>query len=81
VQKEQKRLLELIDRFPGRRIAVWGDYILDEYLFDPGYDFERGKRYLLGAAAFDRENGLLYIVERMADEAERSLIHVFQVSP
>jgi len=54
---------------------------LNEFLFDPGFDFERGKRYLLGAAAFDRENGLLYIVERMADEDERSLIHVFQVSP
>ena len=33
VHKEHKRLLDLIDRFPGRRIAVWGDYILDEYLF------------------------------------------------
>ncbi len=33
MHKEQKRLLELIDRFPGRKIAVWGDYILDEYLF------------------------------------------------
>ena len=52
---------------------------LDEYLFDPGYDYERGKRYLLGAAAFDRENALLYVIERLADEDERSLVHVFQV--
>lgn len=50
---------------------------LDDFLFDPGFDYERGKRYLLGAAAFDRQNGLLYIVERMADENERSLIHAF----
>ena len=52
---------------------------LDEYLFDPVFDFERGNRYLLGAAAFDRENGLLYVIERMADEDERSLVHVFRV--
>jgi len=52
---------------------------LDDYLFDPGFDYERGKRYLLGAAAYDRQNGLLYIVERMADENERSLIHVFRL--
>ncbi|MFQ5420180.1 MAG: hypothetical protein ACE5EY_07440, partial [Anaerolineae bacterium] len=52
---------------------------LDEYLFDPGFDLERGKRYLIGAVAFDRENGRLYIIERMADENEKSLVHVFQV--
>jgi hypothetical protein len=54
---------------------------LDNYLYDPGFDYERGKRYLLGAAAFDRENGLLYIIERLADEDDRSLIHVFRISP
>lgn len=54
---------------------------LDNSLYDPGFDYERGKRYLLGAAAFDRENGLLYIVERLADEDDRSLIHVFNISP
>ena len=32
----------------------------------------------VGAAAFDRERGLLYIVEPLADE-DRSLIHVWQV--
>jgi len=53
--------------------------VLDEYLYDPGFDYERYKRYILGAVAFDRENGILYIVERLADE-DRSLIHVFRVS-
>ncbi|MEA3438767.1 MAG: hypothetical protein U9R58_00625 [Chloroflexota bacterium] len=52
---------------------------LDGYLFDPGFNYERQKRYLLGAAAFDRENGLLYIIERMADDDERSLIHIFRL--
>ena len=51
---------------------------IDDYLLDPGYDHERQKRYLVGAAAFDRENGYLYIMERRADE-ERSIVHVFQV--
>jgi hypothetical protein len=54
---------------------------IDDRLFDPGFDFERGKRYLLGAAAFDRERGLLYLVERMvAQDDDRSLIHVFRVA-
>lgn len=51
---------------------------LDSYLFDPGFNYERGKRYLLGAVTFDREQGYLYIIERQADE-EKSLIHVFQI--
>ncbi|MBD3414763.1 MAG: hypothetical protein GF421_10075 [Candidatus Aminicenantes bacterium] len=29
----KKKLLEIIDSFHGKKIAVWGDYILDEYLF------------------------------------------------
>jgi hypothetical protein len=53
---------------------------IDDRLFDPGFDLRRGKRYLLGAAAFDRENGLLYVVERMAEEDEKSLIHVWRVA-
>lgn len=52
---------------------------LDEYLYDPGFDFERAKRYLVGAAAFDQDHGLLYVVERMVDEDDRSLIHVFGI--
>jgi len=51
---------------------------IDQYLFDPGFDYERGKRYLLGASAFDRENGILYVMERLADE-DRSLVHVWKI--
>jgi hypothetical protein len=51
---------------------------LDPYLFDPGFDLERDKRYLVGALAFDRVNGILYVVERRAD-GDKSLVHVFRV--
>lgn len=53
--------------------------LLDGYLFDPGFDHPRQKRYLLGACCFDRERGLMYIVERRADESDKSLIHVFSI--
>jgi len=33
VNKEKKKLLNLVDNFPGKKIAVWGDFILDEYLY------------------------------------------------
>jgi hypothetical protein len=52
--------------------------VLDEFLFDPQLDHANYKRDLVGAAAFDREHGLLYIIERMADEY-KSVIHVWQV--
>ncbi len=52
---------------------------LDQYLFDPGFDLERAKRYLLGAVAFDRARGYLYIIERRAD-GEKGLVHVWSVS-
>src|SRR4030067_2118125 len=29
----RSRLHGIIDRFAGRKIAVWGDFILDEYLY------------------------------------------------
>jgi len=32
VNKEKKNLLSLIDNFPQKKIAVWGDLILDEYI-------------------------------------------------
>ena len=51
---------------------------IDPYLFDPGYDYERGKMNVLGAAAFDRKRGILYVVERQADD-EKSVIHAFEV--
>lgn len=50
---------------------------LTPYLFDPGYDHKRYKRYLLGACCWDEANGLLYIFERQAD-GEKSLVHVFR---
>jgi hypothetical protein len=67
----------------GGELATWGpqpyaSMAIDDVLFDPGMQVERYKRYLLGAAAFDRERGLLYIMERNADE-ERSLIHVYEI--
>ncbi len=33
MSKEKNRLCELIDRFENKRIAVWGDFILDEYVY------------------------------------------------
>lgn len=52
--------------------------MLDPFLFDPGFDHERQKRYLVGDASFDRARSLLYIMERRAD-GEKNLVHVFQV--
>lgn len=49
---------------------------VDEHLYDPGFDHERQKRYLVGGAAFDSERGILYVVERRADE-DKPLIHAF----
>ena len=48
------------------------------YLYNPGYDYWRGKRHLLGACCFDRENGIVYLAERIADE-DKSLIHVWRI--
>ena len=33
MDKEKKKLFNLIDSFSGKKIAVWGDLILDEYLY------------------------------------------------
>ncbi|MFZ2054418.1 MAG: PfkB family carbohydrate kinase [Candidatus Aminicenantales bacterium] len=33
MDKERARLLALIDRFQGRKISVWGDFILDQYIY------------------------------------------------
>jgi len=33
VEKEASRLIALVDRFAGQKVAVWGDFMLDEYLF------------------------------------------------
>ncbi len=39
----------------------------------------RYKRDFVGAMTFDRANGLLYLIEMVAEEDGRSLIHVFRV--
>lgn len=33
MDKEESRLIGIVDRFAGRKVAVWGDFILDEYLY------------------------------------------------
>jgi len=33
VSKEKNNLLQLVDQFGGKKVAVWGDLILDEYVF------------------------------------------------
>lgn len=50
---------------------------LSEYWFDPVVRLEIYKRDLAGAAAFDRTNGILYVIERLADDA-KSVVHVFR---
>ena len=55
---------------------------LSPYLFDPAYtpeDLMRYKRDFVGAMAFDRANGLLYLIETVVEEDGRSLVHVFRV--
>ena len=32
MDKEKKNLLSLIDNFAQKKIAIWGDFILDEYI-------------------------------------------------
>jgi len=51
---------------------------LSDLWIDPEINVEIYKRDLIGAAAFDRANGILYIIERLSDEY-KSLIHVFQI--
>lgn len=58
---------------------VYDTLVLNEYLLDPTLNHGDYKRDLVGAVAFDRENGFLYLIERMADEY-RSVIHVWEIS-
>lgn len=51
---------------------------IDTLLLDPEMDLERSRRHLLGGCAFDRVDGVLYIVERRAD-GDRSVIHAFRI--
>jgi len=52
---------------------------ITEYLFNPGFDLENGKRHLVGAVAFDRDRGLLYVAERLAVFDGESVVHAFSV--
>lgn len=54
--------------------------VLDEYLYNPELNHAEYKRDLVGAATFDREHGLLYVIERLADEY-KSVIHVWRIFP
>jgi len=49
---------------------------LDDILF---HVTSTQQKYHLGATTFDRQNGLLYVVEPLADE-DRSVVHVWNIS-
>ncbi len=51
---------------------------LDDVLYDPEIHLEEYRADLVGAMAFDSANGLLYVIERLADEY-RSVVHVWRV--
>ncbi len=53
--------------------------VLDDYLLSPALDPRIYKRDLVGAVAFDRQDGRLYVIERLADEYQ-SVVHVWQIS-
>ncbi len=56
---------------------------LSPYLLDPEYtreDLVRYKRDFVGAVCFDRENGRMYLMEPLAEEDGRSVVHVFEVN-
>ncbi|TFG50083.1 MAG: hypothetical protein E4H33_00915 [Anaerolineales bacterium] len=53
--------------------------VLDDYLLDPSLDYGEYKRDLVGALAFDRDGGFLYLIERLADEY-KSVIHVWEIT-
>ena len=53
---------------------------LTEYWLNPATNVEIYKLDIVGAAAFDRTTGILYIIERLADDYQ-SVVHVFQIAP
>ena len=57
----------------------YATFVLDDYLFDPELDYGEYKRDLVAAAAFDREHGLLFVTERLADEY-KTVIHVWRIT-
>lgn len=57
---------------------------LSPYFFDPVYDEQdliKYRRDFVGAITFDRDRGLLYVVEQVIEDDGRGIIHVFQVGP
>ncbi len=60
-------------------IQPYATLILDETLFDPQINPGSYKRDLVGAIAFDREHGWLYLMELLADGSQ-PLIHVWAVT-
>jgi hypothetical protein len=53
---------------------------LQSVLFEPDINPAIYRRDLIGSAAFDRANGLLYVVERLVDEY-KSVVHVWELLP
>lgn len=51
---------------------------LNDVLFDPEIHLEEYKTDLIGSIAYDSANGLLYVMERLADDY-RSVVHVWRV--
>lgn len=51
---------------------------LSDYWYDSETNVEIYKRDLVGAAAYDRPNQILYIIERLGDET-KSVVHVFKI--
>ncbi len=51
---------------------------LSSYFYDPETNIEEYKQDIAGAMAFDREHGLMYVIERLADEY-KSVIHVWRI--
>ncbi len=51
---------------------------ISDVLFDPDLHLEEYRRDMVTAAAFDRINGHLFVIEKLADEY-KSVIHVWQI--
>ena len=51
---------------------------IQDVLYDPNLNFGEYRRDLLGGAAFDRYNGILYIIERLTDEY-KSVVHAWKL--
>jgi hypothetical protein len=52
---------------------------LENVLYDPDIDLSEYRRDLLGATAFDRVNGILYVIERLTDEY-KSVVHIWKLA-